>query len=130
MSQELEYTRIELIESAQTLTAGFVSLGSEVNSRNYRIATLFLDIDINDSEDVTVQPLSSGESSDFSFPLKTSGTGKILVDALTYEINTDADQKIAISMDVSGIREMSFQVKAGTLGSSAGIINTAVVMFT
>jgi len=131
--QGVEYTKTDLVLAAapQTLTASYVQLGTEeLNSRNYEIATLFLVLDVNASENVTLKPMATpGSTDEFDFPMKTLGTGKVLLDPLSYELNVDADQKIAVSIDVKGVKEMKYYIKAGTLGATAGIITSAYVVY-
>ena len=123
------YERSTVLASTapQTLTASFVDLGSSTFIvENYKQAWLYLNVDINSTQNATVQVLAKAQDGNWYYlPVYSAGTAKTLVDPSVYELNVDADQAQVISFDVRGATEIKFQVKAGTLGSPAGIILSA-----
>jgi hypothetical protein len=111
----------------QTLTASFVDLGSSTFIvENYKQLWLYLNVDINSTQNATVQVLSKATDGNWYYlPVNSAGTAKTLVDPSVFELNVDADQMQCVQVDVRGCTEVKFQVKAGTLGSPAGIILSA-----
>lgn len=131
MLNEMHYKKETLVSTAQALTANFADLGSELNALSYRTAVIYLDVDINDSENVTIKPLSKlteAASDEYDLAYKTNAAANVTVDALTYELNVDADQKICFSVDIESVAFLQFQVKAGVAGANPGNINDAYVV--
>jgi hypothetical protein len=113
--------------SSQALTDTLADLGSEINVVGFDSINLYLNVDINDSSNVTVAilgKLEEGGTVEYYLPFDTLGTAKTLVDKSLYEINYDADGGQVVSVPLYGASFVQVQVKAGTVGASAGNITS------
>lgn len=120
-----------LISAAQDLTDGWVDLGAEIETARYGAAGLWLNVDINSSANVRIRALAKhtrGGSEEYSLPIRTVGSSDVKIEAEYFELNTDADQQVLLTIDLdSVIPWVQFQVMAGTVGATAGQIDTAYV---
>ena len=117
-----------IITSPQTITDSWTDLGLQIQTIDYSFFSTYLDIDINDSKNVQFRfrGIYDTGGADFIIPLKTIKKDKVLLDDVYYEVNSDADQKIILQTDMDqNIKFIKLQVKVGTVGATAGIINTA-----
>jgi hypothetical protein len=121
----MQYQQVTLKSTSQALTASYADLGSEINCLGYKTLRVFADIDINDSQNVTfavLGKLTENATAEYNLGQQVSSTAKYTVDAEVFEINTDADQKICVKVDVTGLQFAQVQVKAGTAGAGPGAI--------
>ena len=122
-----------VIATAQTLTAGFVDLGDEIDVKGFTSVGIFLDVNINDSLDLQIRIIGrteSGGADDYLLNINSTSftSAKIRYKTGFLELENDADQKIIIEIPTGNlIPFIQLQVKAGTLGASAGIITKALV---
>lgn len=120
-----------IVSSAQNITAAWVDLGPELGVSGWESIGLWVDIDINDAQNVRLRALAkhtSGGDNEYSLPIKTVGTSDVKVEDEYLELNADADQKLLLGVVLGGLVPfVQFQVVAGTAGASAGQVETAVV---
>ena len=117
-------TKIILVGTPQNLTGAWADLGDEIKVNDYRKATLWLTLDINDSLNARVKMLvkhSEAGGEEYNVPIKTISQSDVKIEALYYELNDDLDQLIALTFELDNTYEyIQFQAMAGTPGASAG----------
>lgn len=123
-----------LISAAQDLTANWADLGQVIDCKDITNFGLWLNIDINDSTGVVFRVIPMKDSSDtdeYSSVIEDSSSGTAtLVAPQLYDLESDADQKIVLQIDVTDIVPYAkVQVKAGTVGATAGQVDEAYVTF-
>lgn len=118
-----------VITSPQNLTASWADLGSEKIVPGFKTAALWLDVDINDSSNVRIRCLAKRAPAtglEYVLPINTVGASSVAVEDEYFELNVDADQQIIVKVTLDNvIPVIQWQVIAGTLGASAGQIETA-----
>jgi hypothetical protein len=118
-----------IIESPQTLTGSWVDMGSANECLNYSFFSPYIDLTINDSKNVRVRfrGLFELDGDDYIIPCKIVKQGKVVVDDFYYELDSDIDQKIILQTETDqNIYAIKVQVMAGTVGDTAGVINSAM----
>lgn len=122
-----------LIPSAQTVTASWADMGSEQDVSKSRRTGLWLNLDINGSNNVRVRALAKlggGAVLEYPLAIKTVGTTDIGIIGGYYEFTSDTDQQAYLEVETNGlIPIIQWQVIAGTLGSPAAIITNADVTY-
>lgn len=122
-----------LISAAQDLTASFADLGSIVDVRGFTSIAVFLKIDINDSLNVQLQAIGRTKETatdDYLLPIKSVSlsAGLVKLKAGIFEFDSDTNQLIIIEVETGNlIPFIQLQIKAGTVGASAGQIDDALV---
>jgi len=117
----------------QDLTAAWAAIGgddSELAVDGARFFGLWLDLDINSSQDVRVRLVGryTTGGDDYVLPIKTVSSSDVKIEDDYVELNDDADQKIIISWDLDCIFPfVEIQVQAGVVGATAGQIDGAQV---
>jgi len=123
--------RAALISAAQNLTGTWADLGEVIDVRDVDSLGLWLDLDINDSENARFRILalsSETDSSPYSLPIRAVGFSDVKLEEEYFEFNVDQDQKMLVEIEVSDlIQYIKVQVKAGTVGASAGQIDSAYI---
>ena len=123
----------------QTLTADFTDIGliigpktlagtTEVdNVIDFSFLTIAVELNINDSKNVQIKALLVDEkdSKEFDLPINTIKKDIVDVEPLIhrFKFNIDANQAFQWRLD-KAIDAIQIQVKAGTVGSTAGIITS------
>lgn len=124
---------MQLITSAQTLTDSWADLGGEQDMSKYKRCMVWLNIDINDSQNVRVRAvgkLSKNAANEYNLPIKTTSSSQVTIQDEFMEFNDDADQKVLLEIVTNGlIPFVQLQVEAGTVGASAGQIDEADITF-
>lgn len=118
----------KLLTSNQTLTAGWVNLGAEINCEGALSIALWIDLDVNNSTNVRIRALARNAAggSDYVFPIKTTYASNVKVQSEYIELDVDADQKIILETTLDGLVPfVQFQVMAEVAGVPAGIILSA-----
>ena len=119
----------QIITSAQTVTDAWVDLGAEIDVSQYRRTGIWIDLDINSSNNVRLRALAklAGRGASVYPPvIKTIGATDIGVVAGYYEFTSDSDQQAYFELETNGlIPVIQWQVKAGTVGLTAAIIKSA-----
>lgn len=118
------WSKINLITSAQTLTSGWVNLGSEIKVDKANILTLWFKVDINSSQNfrwrILLKHTASGDS--FQRLIQSPTATVTTVTPEYFELTPDADTNIVEAFNVKGVYSAQIQVQAGTVGSPAGQI--------
>lgn len=118
-----------VITSPENLTASWADLGSEKMVPGFKTAALWLNVDINDSNNVRIRCLAKralATGLEYALPINTVGASSVAVEDEFFELNVDADQQIIIKVDLDNVVPViQWQVMAGTLGASAGQIESA-----
>ena len=119
-----------LISAAQNLTNAWADLGGEIETTGVNEIGVFLEVDINDSANVRARALCKtalAATNEFTLPIKTVGASAVSVEAEYMELNVDADQKILLPFALSRlVPVVQIQIMAGTVGTTAGQIDSAV----
>ncbi len=124
---------LPIISVAQTLTASFVDLGDEQDMREFTKLGLFLNININNSENIQVKAIgrtSAGDAIEYLLPIRSANfsAGQVGVKTFVLELENDVDQGIILEVETGNIIPfVQLQVKVGTVGATAGIISNALV---
>ena len=117
-----------LKETAQDFTDSWVDIGSEIQTEGYRNLLLWLNVDINDTNNPRIRILAKrayGGTDEYVLPIKTIGTSDVKVEDEYIELNDDADQKIVLSWNLDNLMPVvQVQIQAGTVGASAGQIES------
>lgn len=139
MIQRSDNKIVPLIDSALTLTTSWQDLGAlvpggpEINVMDCMSVTLWLKVDINDSQNVRVRMVGipqTGSSDLYNPPIMTVNASIVRVEPEVIELNVDADQNILLSFPtVDQVPLIKFQVQVGTLGATAGTLTGAGVSF-
>ena len=119
---------VAVIGAAQTFTASWAALGSEIASGGYSSVGLWVDLDINDSVNARVRLIASHTTGGATYliPIKTVGASSVSVEDQYLEFNVDEDQKMFISWDLDRvIPYLQFQVQVGTLNTTAAEFDSA-----
>jgi hypothetical protein len=127
----VDYKRIDLKSTAQTLTTSFADLGAEIPCWGYRTVCVYLEIDINQANDVVVGALgklAASATNEYWLPIQVNGTAEVNVDKAEYEINYDADGLQMFRIDVTGVPYLQLQAKERTDGGVDADIEHVVVM--
>lgn len=115
--------------SPQNLTAVWADLGNELYVEGAWTISLWLNVDINNSQNARVRLLAKRESAgadEYSLAIETVGASAISVEEEYKEFNVDADQKVKLDWTLGGsISYVQFQVQAGVVGAVAGQIDSA-----
>lgn len=118
----------DMITAPQTVTAAWADIGDEIDVRDVNSIALWVDLDINSSQNVRFQILAkkASDATDwFTLPLKVNGTTETKVLPGYYEFDTDADQKLVFEVPVTDLVEyVKVQVMAGTLGATGADIES------
>lgn len=122
-----------LIPSAQTVTASWADLGAEQDVSKYRRTGIWVNLDINSSNNVRLRALAklgSGATLEFAPVIKTTGASDIGIVGGYYEFTADSDQQAYFEVELNGLVPIiQWQVIAGTLGVTAAIITSADVTY-
>lgn len=112
--------------TTQDLTASWVDIGSEIQTEGYKQLLLWVNLDINSSNNARIRVLAkraNAGADEYVLPIKTIGTSDVKIEDEYFEFNDDADQKMVIPIDLDNlIPWVQVQVQAGTVGATAGKI--------
>lgn len=122
-----------IITSPQTITGSFVDVKDsgttgEIETLGYTFFGAYIELDINDSKNVQFRfrTLDVTGGTEYYIPFKTIRKDKSLLDDFPEEVNKDVDQNFVLEAIMDNIIPIiKLQVKALTVGSTAGIITTA-----
>jgi len=112
---------------AQTLTGTWAACGPEINVQDYDMITLWLAININNSLNAQfklVLMMASG-GTEYSLPILNVGTDRVKFQPEYYELDVDGtDTNIVERFGVTEASHVKLYIKAGTVGSPAGIMTS------
>lgn len=124
--------RKTLTSTAQDFTASWVNLGSAFRTTGGDTVTLWLKLDINNSLDTQFRILfyhtSGGDA--YSPQIITPDATLNKTEPEYFEVQTDADQNIVVDFGILGTAYAQVQIKAGTVGATAGQIDESYYMVT
>ncbi len=113
-----------LKSSAQNFTTSWVDYGSEIGTDDHSTIALWLNIDINDTQDARLRILAKHTSSgadEYVLPIKVETATVVNVEDEYYEFIVDEDAKRIISFTLDRVIPfVQVQIQAGTVGASAG----------
>ena len=123
---------LTLRSTALTLTTNGQDLGDEIDVRSISKIFLYIDVDINSSNNVRIKVLgklySSVSSNEYTVcSVGTPSSGAAACDYYYIELNADEDQKVCIPIDVAGYVTVQLQAYVGTAGATAADIESAYI---
>lgn len=120
----------DIIAVAQDLTGDWVNLGDEIPTAGSRWATLWTELDINDSTGVRVRLVGRHTLGGADYPVPTLTIGAVAVDVQAgyFEFPLNENQNLPLGWDINGTFPFcQFQVMATVVGAAAGQIDSAVL---
>jgi len=121
---------VALIAAPQTVTADWVNLGAQQDVHGAGRILLWVDVNINDSENVRFRMLSYVAAAGTAHTpiVQTVCAATVLLEPQIMELNTDVDQAIPIPWDLdAAVFFVQFQVQVSAVGVTAGTIDAALV---
>ena len=112
-----------IIDTPQTITETWADVGSEIPTNNFSFFTSYIDLDVNDSENVQLRYRAVFEEGgdDYIIPLKTIKRITVKLDDFSYEVNSDTDQKFVLEEEIDDtVSFIKLQVRALTAGTTPG----------
>ncbi len=109
--------------TAQSFTASWVDYGSEIGTDDFNTIALWLNIDINNTQDARLRILAkhTGGGDEYVLPIKVETATVVNIEDEYYELVTDEDEKRVISFTLDKVVPfVQVQIQAGTVGVSAG----------
>lgn len=95
------------------LTNSFTDAGSEIPTDTYKTLTLWINVDIGTSTDVELRVLfkhtSAGAEEYRQIYLGNPGSNLTTVSTNDYQFDSDSDQLVKISIDVTGVKYVQLQ---------------------
>lgn len=117
-----------LLAAAQNFTAAWADCGTEIPTSGSTHLGIWLTLDVNDSLNMRVKALAkhtSGGTDEYELVIKTLSATDVKVDAGYIEFNTDADQKVILSIPLDGlVPYVQLQIMAGTAGATPGQVDS------
>ena len=121
----------DLIQAAQALTGSWVDLGDEIRTNNLDSFGVFIDLDVNDSQDVRFRALckhTQNDTDEYFLPIRTITASDVKIQDEYIEFNDDTDQKTIIQVKTDFVVPyVQLQVQAGTVGATPGDITSATL---
>lgn len=109
--------------TAQDFTASWVDYGSEISTDGFDNMSVWLDIDINNSQDARMRILSKHTSggAEYVHSIEVITASVVNTEDEYFEFTTDEDQKRVIEITLDDvIPYVQVQIQAGTVGATAG----------
>jgi hypothetical protein len=117
-----------LLAAAQNFTAAWVDVGPEIPTAGATHLGVWLNLDVNDSLDMRIKALAkhtTAGADEYEITIRTLSATDIKVDAGYIEFNTDADQKVILSIPLDGVVPfVQLQIQAGTAGATPGQVDS------
>jgi hypothetical protein len=111
------------------MTGTWADLGSEYQLGGARACAVYVNLDINLSNNAQVRFLakhSSAHADEFVLPIRTVSASDVKVEDEYVEFNTDADQNMILSVDLDGcVLYGQWQARVNTVGGTAAQIDDA-----
>lgn len=116
--------KVNVKTTAQDVTDAWADLGTNIDVNMQDYISLFLQVDINSSEDFRIRAVANDTLSgtdNYLFPIKTISASDVQVASAYYELSSDADQNIVLDWELNkNVPFIKFQISAGTVGATAG----------
>lgn len=127
--EEGKYSTPVLVEENQALTDSWVALGDVIDARGYTELYLYIDLDINNSVNARIRALGhiTEDGDGYNLPIEIVSSTEVKVTPQYVEFDTDANQKMILKVTTGAIPFISFEIQAGTVGVSAGIVSSFYV---
>jgi hypothetical protein len=110
-----------LTSTAQNFTANWVDLGGEISTRGYNTIHLWLEMEINNSNDMRFQFLdlhTAGDSNEYQRVTISTTANVLLVEPAYYEMNVDGDAKLHFVFGLDSKTDViQMQIQVGTVGA-------------
>ena len=120
-----------ILSSPQTITDTWVDCGTIVEmydtEGSSNCVNFLIDLDINNSTDVRFRCISNipqNPTIDYTFLIYNVKADVISVSLEYAELASDIDQQIVLEYQTHGLPTAQLQVQAGTVGATAGIVNS------
>lgn len=117
-----------IIPAPQDITGAWANLGDPVRVEGARTAGLWVNLDINNSQNVRIRALvqHTDGGSQYLIPIRAITASQINVQPEFVEFTNDVDQLMVLASDLEGIvRYIQWQVMAGTVGITPAQIDSA-----
>jgi len=111
--------------TAQDFTASWVDYGPVVSSDGFDNMTIWIDIDINNTQDARIRILAMHISGgdEYVHAIEKTTPSVINVEDEYFEFTTDEDKKRVLKIALDGVIPcVQVQIQAGTVGATAGQI--------
>lgn len=132
-NDNLDYKRIDLMTTKQTLTANYVDYGAEIPCLGFRSAQVYLQITINNGTDVTIAAFGLLEKAgigEYNMPLQVDGTAEVNVDLAAYNINYDLDGYQMFRIDLQGVPFLQLQAKNTLKAGAPADLEHCIIILT
>lgn len=117
-----------LSTTTQAFTTSWVDYGAEVETHGVKTLNLWVDLDINSTNDARIRVLgkmTKGATNEYNMVIKKVNTTEVQIDDHYIEFHVDADQKAIIPIDLNyAFPFVQVQVSCGTVGATAGEIES------
>lgn len=128
---DIELWKDDVLTSPQTITSDWIDVGDEVECFRCTKVGVWLDIDINDSQNIQVRALAKlekGAAAEYSLPILKVSAEAVMIQQQYFEIDDDIDQKIFFELETGGqIPYVQFQVQSQIEGAPKAILNSLTV---
>lgn len=115
-----QYTDAETLVTAQDLTDTQDDLGSVIDMRGYKTLGIFIDKDVNDSENVDLEVLGK-HTSDGTYTYEIDG-----ISTKSLWTTSASDGNSYYEFDVGAVPFIQLQAIAGTVGATAGDLTVTI----
>lgn len=116
-----------LLGAPQDVTAAWVDLGAEITMGGYTHLGVWVDLDINDSENVRIRALAKHTAAggdEYFLPILSVSVSDIKIQDEYFEFNEDIDQKVLVKVPTDNlVPVIQLQVMAGVVGGTAGQVD-------
>ena len=120
-----------LVSVAQDVTAAWADSGAEIPMSGYTKLGVWINIDINDSENFRIRALAkhtSAGADEYIVPIRTVYTDKVSIEEEYLEFNDDEDQLVLFEIDTNNlVPYVQLQIQAGVVGATAGQADEIVI---
>lgn len=117
-----------LLAAAQDFTAAWADCGPEIPTAGATHLGIWLNLDVNDSLDMRIKALAkhtTAGTDEYEIIIRTLSATDIKVEPGYIEFNTDADQKVILSIPLDGVVPfVQLQIQAGTAGATPGQVDS------
>ena len=124
-------TTTSILDTPQEITESWVDCGTIVqmyeSNGSYNHVNFLIDLDINDSQNVRFRCISNipeNPTVDYKFVIYNVKANVVEINEEYAELAVDADQQIVLEYQTYGLPSVQLQVQAGTVGATAGIVNS------
>jgi len=122
----------QLFQQTLPLTTSWQKIGTQIDMRGYTTLGLYLNLTINNSQDVQIKIVGRTSSTDvveYLLPVyAVTVANKIEYYPTYFELGSDIDQNLIIQANTNNlIPFVDIYMQVGTLGATAAVVNNAYV---